>query len=125
MVLVEFGTWKDGSSIYKDSKGYYIFQYNDKKGEEYKKYLKNWKPNGERLLYLKKGKWTLPSSKKSKKAKKVTGAKSVKKTQKKYATRPSPPFPANEHCGESKKGNDGKMYMSIPNKKGICRWIKV
>jgi len=44
----EFGTWKDGSSIYKDSKGYYIVavNLNPKPGEDamYKKYLKGWKP---------------------------------------------------------------------------------
>lgn len=46
------------------------------------------------------------------------------KTQKmdKYLTRNSPPFPANEYCGKSKKGNDGKMYKSVPDKNNICRW---
>jgi len=43
----------------------------------------------------------------------------------KYLNRPSPPHPANQHCGEVKKGNDGKMYKSVPNKKGICTWKKV
>jgi len=40
----------------------------------------------------------------------------------KYATRSSPPYPANEHCGQTKKGNDGKMYKSVPDKNGVCRW---
>ena len=40
----EFGTWKDGSSIYKHNKGYYIYQSNNIKEIEYKKYLHNWKP---------------------------------------------------------------------------------
>ena len=44
---------------------------------------------------------------------------------KKYITRPSPPFPANECCGKRKKGNDGKMWHSVPNKNGVCRWQKV
>jgi hypothetical protein len=38
--------------------------------------------------------------------------------------RKSPPYPANECCGETKKGNDGKMYLSKKNKKGICKWTK-
>jgi hypothetical protein len=37
---VEYGSWKDGSSIYKDSKGFYIVQYDNKRQSEYKKYLK-------------------------------------------------------------------------------------
>ena len=45
---------------------------------------------------------------------------------KKYSTRPSPPFPANE-CPEGMilKGNDGNHYVvSAPNAKGIKRWQK-
>jgi hypothetical protein len=47
----------------------------------------------------------------------------TRKVDKKYLTRDSPPFPANEHCGETKKGNDGKMYTSVPNKNKVCRWV--
>lgn len=46
----------------------------------------------------------------------------TRKIDKKYLTRNSPPYPANEHCGETKKGNDGKMYTSVPDKNKICRW---
>jgi hypothetical protein len=46
----------------------------------------------------------------------------TKKIDKKYLTRDSPPYPANEHCGETKKGNNGKMYVSMPDKNKICRW---
>jgi hypothetical protein len=46
----------------------------------------------------------------------------TRKIDKKYLTRDSPPFPANEHCGEKKKGNDGKMYTSVPDKNKVCRW---
>ena len=38
----EYGTWKDGSSVYKDKKGFYIYAISyekNEKGEEYKKYL--------------------------------------------------------------------------------------
>lgn len=57
----EFGTWKDGSSIYKDSKGYYIVAVNLKSVTEpmYKKYLKGWKPRKENsTLCLVKKRWT-------------------------------------------------------------------
>ena len=44
-------------------------------------------------------------------------------TQKKYTSRPGPPYPANECCGEVKMGNDGKGYISLGNKNGVCRWV--
>ena len=71
----EFGTWKDGSSIYKDSKGYYIVavNLNPKANEEpmYKKYLKGWKPakNAEKLCFVKK-RWTTCKKKKKNKTRK-------------------------------------------------------
>jgi hypothetical protein len=46
----------------------------------------------------------------------------TKQTQKKYLTRPSPPFPANECCGQIMMGNDGQQYVSQPNVTGVCRW---
>merc|ERR1739848_751483 len=51
----------------------------------------------------------------------------VKQTKGKYvsAKRKGPPYPANECCGETKMGNNGMMYVSKPNEKGICRWYKV
>jgi hypothetical protein len=61
------------------------------------------------------------TSKKTKKS--PTSTK--KKTTKKYATRKSPAYPANEYCGKRKKGNDGNMYESKADKNGICKWIKV
>lgn len=41
---------------------------------------------------------------------------------KKYTMRNSPPYPANEHCGETKRGNDGKKYISTSDKNKTCRW---
>ena len=59
-----------------------------------------------------------------KKLKEVKETKKATQTRKlKYKTRDSPPYPANEHCGERKKGNDGKFYTSVPNKNKICRWV--
>ena len=58
---IDYGSWKDGSSVFKDSKGYYIIQFNINKGKEYKKYLKKWKPPRDSdVLYLDKTKkkWT-------------------------------------------------------------------
>ena len=52
--------------------------------------------------------------------------KAVKtKTLKKYLTRDSPPYPANDYCGKKMKGNDKLMYVSTPDKNGVCKWIKV
>jgi hypothetical protein len=70
----EFGTYKDGSSIYKDNKGYYIVAVNVNSLENpmYKKYLKGWKPakNAPQLCFTKK-RWKLcKSSKKTRKSRK-------------------------------------------------------
>jgi hypothetical protein len=39
-----YGSWKDGSDIFKDTKGYYIVQLDVKKDKFYKKYLKGFTP---------------------------------------------------------------------------------
>ena len=43
----------------------------------------------------------------------------------KYTNRKSPPYPANEYCNKKRKGNDGLMYISRPNKNNVCSWKKV
>jgi hypothetical protein len=49
----------------------------------------------------------------------------VRQTLKKYTSRPSPPFPAQECPHKKKKGNDGRMYVSKPDDTyGIFRWVK-
>ena len=48
-----------------------------------------------------------------------------KSTLQKYKTRNSPPLPANDYCNQKKKGNDGNMYISKPNKNNICSWKMV
>jgi hypothetical protein len=40
----------------------------------------------------------------------------------KYLQRNSPSYPANDYCNRIKKGNDGKMYISMPNKNKVCSW---
>lgn len=45
-------------------------------------------------------------------------------TDAKYVKRPSPPYPANECCGQVMQGNDGNMYVSRADKNNVCRWYK-
>ena len=54
----------------------------------------------------------------------VTSNGCVKQTTKKYTSRKSPPYPAAKCCGQTFPGNNGLMYVSQPDKKGTCRWIK-
>jgi len=49
-------------------------------------------------------------------------ANCVARTTKKYTNRPSPPYPANDCPGKTKKGNDGRKYKSIANKNGVYSW---
>ena len=46
----------------------------------------------------------------------------TKQSSKKYLQRKSPAYSANSCCGQTKKGNDGKMYVSKKDKNGICKW---
>jgi hypothetical protein len=47
-----------------------------------------------------------------------------KMTTKKYTSRGSPPYPANECRGLTKKGNDGAMWESRGASNGVYRWMK-
>ena len=50
----------------------------------------------------------------------------VRQTLKKFTSRPSPPFRAQECPYKKKKGNDGHMYVSKPNDiNGIFRWVRI
>ena len=51
-------------------------------------------------------------------------ALSGKRIEKK-GPRPSPTVSATKNCGKKMRGNDGNMYVSKPNKNGVCRWVKV
>lgn len=47
----------------------------------------------------------------------------VRQTAKKYTTRSSPPYPAQECPNKKIKGNDGKMYISLDSEFGVSyRW---
>ena len=48
-----------------------------------------------------------------------------RQSTKKYSSRSSPPFPANNCCGMTKKGNDGLTYKSVAASNGICRWVNI
>ena len=83
MPFEDYGTYKNGSSVYKDKLGYYIYQWDTFKEVEYKKYLNNWKPRNSdtRLILDKKTKkWKIVKKKpnKSKKTKKSRKSKSRK-----------------------------------------------
>jgi hypothetical protein len=79
----EYGTWKDGSSVYKDNKGYYIVAVNVNSLTEpmYKKYLKGWKPlkDAEQLCFIKK-RWTVCKSKAKGKGKKARRTRRTRRT---------------------------------------------
>ena len=57
--------------------------------------------------------------------KEIKGKNCVVQTQKKYTTRPSPAYPANECCGEIMLGNNGRLWKSISNVKGVCAWKEI
>ena len=46
----------------------------------------------------------------------------VRLTIKKYTTRPSPPYHASDCKGETIRGNDNKLYKSVPDKRGVYTW---
>ena len=48
-----------------------------------------------------------------------------KRTQKKYTSRPSPPFSANDCKNKTKKGNNGKYFKSVQSKNGTYKWLPV
>jgi hypothetical protein len=45
-----------------------------------------------------------------------------KQSDKKYLERKSPPYPANQCCGQKMQGNDGRMYESRADINGTCKW---
>lgn len=56
------------------------------------------------------------------KGRRAPAAKTLKLSR--YRDRPSPPYPANENCGKTMKGNDRLLYKSIANSAGVCSWRK-
>ena len=65
---VAYGSWKDGSDIYKDSKGYFILQVSLKEDRIVKKHLNHWKPKeNSEFLCLTKKKWKVCKKNKTRK----------------------------------------------------------
>jgi hypothetical protein len=99
-------------------------------GKYQKKSVKRNKSNPKktRVKSMKKVKPRVKSVSKAKpKVKSVSKSDSgcVEQFTKKYQERPSPAYPANKCCGESKRGKDGMMYESRADKNGVCTWKKV
>jgi hypothetical protein len=46
-----------------------------------------------------------------------------KATTKKYLKRKGPPYHAKDCKGSVKSGNDGKLYISSPDKRGVYKWV--
>jgi len=40
-----------------------------------------------------------------------------------YLTRKSPPYHAKDCKGQTRKGNDKKQYISLPDRKGVFKWL--
>jgi len=49
----------------------------------------------------------------------------IKLTTNKYSFRNSPSYSANKCKSMKKKGNDGKYYLSQPDKNGIYKWVAI
>ena len=64
-------------------------------------------------------------TKRKTKSKTKSLGKCEKSNLKKYRSRPGPPYPAQNCKNKSKKGNDGEVYRSSPNKNGIFTWKKI
>lgn len=45
-----------------------------------------------------------------------------RQTTSKYTQRPSPPYPANRCRGKTLAGNDGRLYISVPDKQNVAKW---
>ena len=69
----------------------------------------------------KKSKSRSPKKSKSRSGKK-TGC--TLQSTSKYTKRGSPPYPANQCCGQVMVGNDGNSWQSRPDKTGVCHWYK-
>ena len=49
----------------------------------------------------------------------------VRQHTSKYIKRKSPPFPANKCKNQYRAGNDGLLWFSKANKKGVHRWVPI
>jgi hypothetical protein len=101
-----------------------------RRGQDGKRYISVKEGNNKYCTWVKYKKYssTLKNSKleKSKsKSVKVTKKLTTEKSTISKKLRPSPTESATKLCGKRKRGNDGNIYLSKPNKNGVCRWVKV
>ena len=94
-------------------------------GKDKKMYISVQEDNNTYCTWVKYSKYL--KLKKSIKSVKVNSNSKSKINKKSTAKklRPSPTESATKFCGKRKRGNDGNMYISKPNKNGVCRWVKV
>ena len=84
------------------------------------------KRSTKRSKKTKSGKRRLISSRRGQRAKERVARASrgcSRQSTSKYMSRKSPPYPANNCCGMTKRGNDGNMYRSSGSKH--CKWTKI
>ncbi len=84
------------------------------------------KRRSSRSKKTKSGKRRLISSRRGQRAKERVARAArgcSRQTTSKYMSRNSPPYPANNCCGTTKRGNDGHMYRSSGSKH--CKWTKI
>ena len=65
-----------------------------------------------------------PAKRPTKKSSKRIDKCVISKT-KKYRTRSSPPYPANQCPGAKKMGNDGRYYKSVADVNRVYKWARV
>jgi hypothetical protein len=84
------------------------------------------KRSTKRSKKTKSGKRRLISSRRGQRAKERVARSArgcSRQSTSKYMSRNSPPYPANNCCGMTKRGNDGNMYRSSGSKH--CKWTKI
>jgi len=114
----EYGTYKDGSSIYKDSKGYYYVAVNN--AGMYKKYLKGWKPAKNDIpMCFKNKKWGFCKTKTRKQIKSGNPTRKNKDKGRKGPSESATDFPV----GTIKVGNNKKKWIVKKVSNGTQRWV--
>jgi uncharacterized CHY-type Zn-finger protein len=104
---------------------------NSKKTKKSIKPRKNSKKTKKSIKPRKNSKKTKKSIKPRKNSTKSMSSKNSKNSeckeslQKKYQTRPSPPYPAQACKNSIILGNDEEYYKSLPDKNGIYKWKRI
>ena len=116
----EYGTYKDGSSIFKDSKGYYYVAVNN--AGMYKKYLKGWKPAKNAItMCFKNKKWGFCKTKTRKQKKLGNPTRKNKDKGRKGPSESATDFPV----GTIKVGNNKKKWIVKKVSNGSQSWVPV